>query len=75
MLASIIVGSGADGADLSTPKNVTDDPSICSSHTCMRHDALRQARLPIREGRDGVISGDAVKGEAYIGCQSLHGWW
>ena len=39
--------------------------------TFLGHEALRQAHLPIREGGLGLISSDAIKGAAYIGCQAL----
>ena len=69
-LASIIAGDGAAAAGLPTPEEVANDPNICSKQTFLGHEALRQAHLPIREGGLGLISSDATKGAAYIGCQA-----
>ena len=70
-LASIIAGDGAAAAGLPTPEEVAHDPSVCQNQTCLGHDALRQAHLPIREGGHGLTSSSSIKGEAYIGCHAL----
>ena len=70
-LASIIAGDGAAAAGLPTPEEVANDPNVCRKQTYLGHEALRQAHLPIREGGLGLISSDAIRGAAYIGCQAL----
>ena len=70
-LASIIAGDGAAASGLPTPEEVANDPNICRKQTFQWHEALRQAHLPIREGGLGLISSDAIKCAAYIGCQAL----
>ena len=70
-LASIIAGDGAAAAGLPTPEEVAHDPTLCQSQTCLGHDALRQAHLPIREGGLGLTSSSSIKGAAYIGCHAL----
>ena len=47
-LASIIAGDGAATAGLPTPEEVAHDPTVCQNQTSLRHEALRQAHLPIR---------------------------
>ena len=54
-----------------TPEEVTNDPNVCRKQTFQGHEALRQSHLPIREDGLGLISSDAIKGSAYIGCQAL----
>ena len=70
-LTSIIAGDGAAAAGLPTPEEVVHDPTVCQNQTYVGHDALRQARLPIREGGLGFTSSSSVKGAAYIGCHAL----
>ena len=67
----IIAGDRAAAAGLPTPDEVANDPRVCNNQTYLGHEALRQAHLPIREGGLGLISSDAIKGAAYIGCQAL----
>ena len=72
-MASIIAGDGAAAAaaGLPTPDEVANDPSVCNNQAFLGHEAPRQAHLPIREGRHGLITSDAIKDAAYIGCQAL----
>ena len=70
-LASIIAGDGAAAAGLPTQEEVAHDPTVCQNQTYLRHDALRQAHLPIREGGLGLTSSSSIKGAAYIGCHAL----
>ena len=70
-LASIIAGDGAAAAGLPTPEEVAHDPTVCQNQTYLRHDALRQAHLPIREGGLGLTSSSSIKGAAFIGCHAL----
>ena len=70
-VALIMAGNGAAAASLPTPEKVANDPSVCRNQTYLGHEALRQAHLPILEGGLGIISSDAIKGAAYIGCQAL----
>ena len=70
-LASIVTGDGSAAAGLLTPEEVAHDPTVCQNQTCLGHEALRQARLPIREGSIGLTSSNSIKGAAYIGCHAL----
>ena len=70
-LASIIAGDEAAAAGLPTPEEVARDPTVSQSQTYLGHDALRQARLPIREEGLGLTSSSSIKGAAYIGCHDL----
>ena len=70
-LASIIPGDGAAAAGLPTPEEVAHDPTVCQNQNYLGHDALRQARLPIREGGLGLTSSSSINGAAYIGCHAL----
>ena len=70
-LASIIADDRAAAAGLATPEEVAHDHIVCQNQTYRRHDALRQAHLPIRGGGFGLTSSSSVKGEAYIGCHAL----
>ena len=70
-LASFIAGDGATSAGLPTPEEVAHDPTVCQDQTYLRHEALRQARLPIREDGLGLTSSSFFKGAAYIGCHAL----
>ena len=70
-LASIIAGDGAAAAGLPTPEEVAHDPTMCQNQNYLRHKALRQAHLPIREGGLGLTSSSSIKGVAYTGCHAL----
>ena len=70
-LASIVAGDGAAAAELPTPEEVAHDPTVCQKPTYLRHEALRQAHLPIREGGVGLTSSSSIKGAAYIGSHAL----
>ena len=70
-LASIIAGDRAPAVGLPTPEEVAHDPAVCQNQTHLRHDALRQAHLPIREGGLGRTSSSFIKGATYIGCHAL----
>ena len=70
-LASIIAGDGAAAAGLPTPEEVAHYLTLCQNQTYLGHDALQQARLPIREGGLGLTSSSSIKGAAYIGCHAL----
>ena len=70
-LAYIIAGDGAAAAGLPTLEEVAHDPTLCQNQTYLRHNALRQAHLPIREGGLGLTSSSSIKGAAYIGCHAL----
>ena len=70
-LASITAGDGAAAAGLPTPEEVGHDPTVYQNQTYLGHEVLRQAHLPIREGRLGLTSSSSIKGAAYIGCHAL----
>ena len=70
-LASIIAGDEAAAAGLPTPEEVAHDPTVCQNQTYLRHETLRQAHLPIREGSLGLTSSSSIKGAAYIDCHAL----
>ena len=70
-LASIIAGDGAAAAGLPKPEEVSHDPTVCQNQTCLGHEALRQAHLPIRKGDLGLTSSSSIKGAAYIGYHAL----
>ena len=69
-LAPIIAGEGATTAGLPTPEEVAHDPTVCQNQTCLGHEALRQAHLPIQEGGLGLTSSNSIKG-TYIGWHAL----
>ena len=70
-LASVIAGDGAAAPGLPTLEEVAHDPTVGQSQTYLGHEALRQARLPIREGGLGLTSSSSSKGAACIGCHAL----
>ena len=70
-LASVIAGDGAAAAGLPTPEEVANGPTVCRNQTYLRHEALRQVRLPIREGGLGLTRNNFIKGAAYIDCNVL----
>ena len=49
----------------------THDPIVYQNQTYTRHEALRQAHLPILEGDLGLTNSNSVEGPAYIGCHAL----
>ena len=69
-LASIIAGDGAAAAGLPKPDEVAHNPTLCQNQAYLRHDALRQAHLPIRVRGLGFTSSRSIKGAAYIGCHA-----
>ena len=70
-MASIVAGDGIAAAGLPNPEKVAHDPTVCQNQTYLRHKALWQAHLPIREGDLGLISNNFIKGTAYIGSHAL----
>ena len=70
-LASIKVGDGVAAAGRPTPEEVAHDPTVCQNQIYLRHETLRQARLPIQEDGLGLTSSNSIKGAANIGCHTL----
>ena len=71
-LAFIIADDGASASGLLTPEEVAHNPIVYQNQTYLRHEALRQAHRPIREGGLGLTSSSSIKRAAYyIGCHAL----
>ena len=69
-MASIKADDGAATAGKPMPEIVAH-PTVCQNQTYLKHEALRQAHLPIREDGLGLTSSSSMKGAAYIGCHAL----
>ena len=70
-LASIVNGQGAPRDGLATPQEVQAHPGRAATQPVLSPEAVRQARLPVREGGLGLSSALEVGGPAFIGCQAL----
>ena len=58
-------------AGLPTPEEVAHDLTMCQTQTCIGHEALRQAHLPIQEGGLRLTNKNSIEGAAYIGCHAV----
>ena len=70
-LASIIGGQKASEEGLASSKEVEQHPVAATRQTVLTEDAIRQARLPMREGGYGLGSAVDISGPAFVGCNAL----
>ena len=70
-LAAIVAGPQSFRDGLPSPQEVEHHPDKARGHPILSKEAIRQARLPVREGGLGLPSAVEVSGPAFIGCQAL----
>ena len=52
-------------------RKATRNSTVCQNQTYLEHEALRQTRLPIREGGLGLTGNNSIKRADYIGYHDL----
>ena len=70
-LATIVAGPQASKDRLPSPQEVEQHPARARACPVLAKEAIRQARLPVRECGLGLPSAVDVSGPAFIGCQAL----
>ena len=70
-LRAIIAGQHRGEEDRTQARDDESHASHTPAQQALTPDAIRQARLPVREGGLGLPSAAEVSGPAFIGCQAL----
>ncbi|CAN0562012.1 unnamed protein product, partial [Laminaria digitata] len=70
-LQAIIRGQHRKEGDGEQARDKASSPTTAPPPSALTQEAIRQARLPVREGGLGLPSAAEVSGPAFIGCQAL----